>query len=58
MSKHEENAVFIVWGKLKIQGSSEIKLISFEKRNSAVNWIKQNKNYYDDMKILLHETAI
>ena len=58
MSKQDKNTMFIVWGKLKIQGSAEIKLIAFEKRNSAVDWIRQNKNCYDDMKILSHKTAI
>lgn len=46
--------MFIVWGKPKIQGTTEIKLIAFDKRSSAVNWVNQNKKYYDDMKVLLH----
>lgn len=46
--------MFIVWGKPKTQDAMEIKLIAFDKRNSAYIWMKQNKNYYDDMKIMLY----
>lgn len=43
--------MFIVWGKIKALNVPEIKLIAFNKRTSAVEWMQRNKRYYDDMII-------
>lgn len=43
--------MFVVWGKIKESNAPEIKLISFNERTIAVNWMRQNKKYYDDMII-------
>ena len=43
--------MFVVWGKIMVLNAPEIKLIAFDKRTSAVQWIQQNRKYYNDMTI-------
>ena len=41
---------YIIWGKLH-NSDTFIKLHYEPKRNIAVSWMKNNKRYYDDMRV-------